>query len=97
MATSAITGRSFLPVFQRFFMATQALPMIGPFKMKPGFRPVAGGTLNLLVSLLQCAFVQDIFTLLVEMVAILAGPSLFDMKVMGKGYGRPLFPGPALR
>jgi hypothetical protein len=47
--------------------------MIGPFEIKPGFRSMASGTPNLLVSLCQFAFIQDVFALLIEMVAILAG------------------------
>jgi len=69
-----------------------ALPMIGPFEIESGFRPVASGTLNLLISLCQFAFIQDIFALFIEMVAILTGDSLFGMEIVRKDDRGPLFP-----
>lgn len=92
MASTAITGRGLLLILHGFLVAADTLPMIGLFEIKPGFRPVAGGALNLLASLHQFAFVQDIFPLLIEMVAILAGQSLLGMEVMWKGDRGSLFP-----
>jgi len=96
MASATIAGRSFLLILHGFLVAADALPMIGLFEIKFGFGPVAGRALNLLTSLHQFTFIKDIFALFIEVVAILAGQSLFSMEVMLKDHSRPLFPCPTL-
>jgi hypothetical protein len=92
VASSTITGRNLLLFFQRFPMATDALPMIGLLKVEPGRRSVAEGTEDLFISLYQGAFIQHILPVFIKMMAIRAGYSLFDMEVMRERDGRAFFP-----
>jgi hypothetical protein len=49
---------------------------------------MAGRTADALFSFLQCTFIQDVFPVFIEMMAVLAGESGFGMTIMRKGHRR---------
>jgi hypothetical protein len=74
-------------------MTPDALVVKNLFQMESEFRTMASGTTDILVSLLQFTFVQDVFPIFIDVMAVLAGESCFGMAIMRKGHCRScLFP-----
>ena len=70
-------------------MATAALIVKSLFQAESGIRPMAGRTADAFFSFLQCPFIQDVFPVFIEMMAVLAGESGFGMTIVRKGDRRP--------
>ena len=78
-------------------MATHALLMKGLFQVGSRLRPMTGRTADPLVSLLKFALVEDIFSIFIDMMTILAGEPGFDMAVVREGNRGPSFLSKVLR
>jgi hypothetical protein len=89
MTPSTISGRGLFSFFQWFFMTAYALPVKGLLKMEPGGRSVAERTADLLVSLHQLTFIEDILSFLIEMMAVLTGQPPVNMEIVGKVHWQP--------
>jgi len=70
-------------------MTTDALVVESLFEVESRIRSMTGGTADALFSFLQCAFLQDVFPVFIEMMAVLAGESGFGMTIMREGHCRP--------
>lgn len=69
-------------------MTTDALIVKSLFQVDSRIRSMTGRTADALFSFLQFAFVQDVFPVFIEMMAVLAGESGFGMTIMRKGHRR---------
>lgn len=69
-------------------MTTDTLVVKNLFQTESGIRSMTGRTADALFSFLQCAFLQDVFPVFIEMMAVLAGESGFGMTIMRKGHRR---------
>jgi len=70
-------------------MTTDALVVKSLFQPESGIGSMTGGTADALFSFLQCTFIQDVFPVFIEVMAVLAGESDFGMTIMRKGHRRP--------
>ena len=78
-------------------MATHALVMKGLFQVGSRLRPMTGRTADPLLSLFQIALVEDIFSIFIDVMTILAGEPGFDMAVVREGNRRSSFFSKVLR
>jgi len=70
-------------------MTTDALVVKSLFQTESGIRSMTGRTADALFSFFQCTFIQDVFPVFIEMMAVLAGESGFGMTIMREGHCRP--------
>jgi hypothetical protein len=70
-------------------MTPDALVVKNLLQIESEFRTMASGTTDILVSFLQFAFIQDVFSIFIDVMAVHAGQSCFGMAIMRKGHCRP--------
>ena len=70
-------------------MTTDALVVESLFEVESRIRSMTGRAADALFSFFQCAFLQDVFPVFIEVMAVLAGESDFGMTIMRKGHRRP--------
>jgi len=85
VAFSAKSGTGLFLFFQKLPVAADALLMKGLFKIGPGICSMASRTANSPVSLLQLALVKNVFSVFVDVMAVLAGEAGFDMPIVKEG------------
>ena len=69
-------------------MAPDALVVESLFQVESEIRAMAGRTADALFSFFQHTFLQDVFPVFINMMAVLAGESGFGMTIMRKGHCR---------
>jgi len=67
-------------------MTTHALIVKGLLQVEPKLWIMASGTTDALISFLEFALVQDVFSVFIDVMAVFAGQANFDMFVMRKGH-----------
>ena len=72
-------------------MAAHALLMKSLLQIGPGACSMTGSTANSPVSLLQVALVKNVFSLIIDVMTVLAGETEFDMTIMRERDGRSSF------
>jgi hypothetical protein len=73
-------------------MTTHALVVKSLLQMGPERWTMASGTTDVLIPFLKFTFVQDVFPVFIEVMAILARQACFNMAVMRKGHRRSCLP-----
>ncbi len=91
MAFSAKLGSGLLLLFQQLLMAAHALPMKGLLEIGSGIRSVTRGTANPLVPFFKLTLVKDIFSILIDVMAVFAREPGFHMTPVREGDGGPPF------
>jgi hypothetical protein len=69
-------------------MATDALVVKRLFQLESGIWAMAGRTADALFSFFQGTLLQDVFSVFINMMAVLARESGFGMTIMRKGHRR---------
>ena len=69
-------------------MAAHTLVVKSLLQIESGLRTMTSRTTDVLISFLQFTFIQNILPVLVDMMAVLAGQSCFDMAIVRKGHRR---------
>src|SRR5512135_2407425 len=69
-------------------MATDALVVKGPLQFDLRLRSMTRRTANTLFSFRERTFIEDVFPVFIQMVAVLAGDACFGMTIMGKAHRR---------
>jgi hypothetical protein len=69
-------------------MATYALVVKSLFQIESRLRTMTSGTTDALVALLEFTLVQNVFPVFIDVVAVLAGQSCFNMAIVRKGHRR---------
>jgi hypothetical protein len=73
-------------------MATRALLVKSLFQIESGLRTMASKTTKVLISFLKFTLVQNVFSTFIDVMAVLARKSCFDMAVMRKRHRRSGLP-----
>ena len=69
-------------------MAPDALVVESLFQVDSEIRAMAGRTADALFSFFQRALIEDVFSVFINMMTVLAGESGFGMTIMRKGHRR---------
>jgi hypothetical protein len=75
-------------------MTADALVVKSLLQVEPGLRTMASRATNTLIPFFEFILFQDIFSVFINMMAILTRESSFDMTHMGESHGRSCFSSP---
>src|SRR4030043_1908244 len=92
MTSPTILGNCFFLFCLNLPVATDALVVKSLFQIELGLRAMASRTTDFLIPFLKFTFVQNVFPIFIEVMAVLARQSCFNMAVMRKRHRRSCLP-----